>query len=74
MAKNTIPPFADYWAKLTPEKKQALSERSGISYKRLSHLANGHTRAGLAAISSLCAAEKQLSVAMLRPDLGGKIK
>jgi len=65
--------FADYWAGLTPERKQALAERSGISYKRLSNLANGHTRAGLAAVTALGAIDKKLTLAVLRPDLVGKV-
>ena len=72
MAKYDKPPFADYWAKLTPQKKHSLADRSGIPYKQLSHLANGHLRAGLTTMTRLSGADKKLTLAMMRPDMVGK--
>jgi len=69
MPKHNQTPFANYWAELTPAAKQNLVHNSGISYKRLSNLARGHTQAGLDAVMRLCSADKRLTLKMLRPDL-----
>ena len=61
--------FNDYWRSLPAPKKVTLAENAKTSSNYLSQIANGHRLSGANLISRLVAADKNITVQMMRPDL-----
>jgi transcriptional regulator with XRE-family HTH domain len=61
--------FLKYYSTLTASQKRELASRAKTSVVYLSQIANGHRKAGAALISRLTKADRNLTPAMLRPDL-----
>ena len=58
--------FKTYWKDLTPAQKIELAEKSATSVAYLSHIANGHRKAGANLLDRILVAEPNLTYQMMR--------
>jgi hypothetical protein len=61
--------FNDYWQSLPSHEKASLADKAGTSLNYLSQIANGHRLSGANLMSRLVAADENITIQMMRPDL-----
>lgn len=61
--------FYDYWQSLPSSGKADLAMKANTSLNYLSQIANGHRLSGANLISRLIAADENITMRMMRPDL-----
>ena len=61
--------FNKYWQSLPSSEKASLAEKAETSSNYLSQIANGHRLSGANLISRLVAADDNITIQMMRPDL-----